>query len=64
MAMYDASKEFKPFEKKDNGNSNAHPRPRKGATAKKRAREQAARERLGAEKKQAPAAPQKGGKKK
>lgn len=62
MAMYDASKEFKPFEKKDNGTS--HPRPRKGATAKKRAKEAASRERLGAEKKQAPAAPQKNGKKK
>ena len=33
----DATKEFAPFEKKANP-SGGHPRPRKGATAKKRAR--------------------------
>ena len=34
--MRDATEEFKPFERK--AGTTGHPRPRKGATAKKRAR--------------------------
>lgn len=60
MAYYDASKECTPFER--SSDAKGHPRPRKGATARKRAKEMASRERLGAEKKAAPA-PQKGKKK-
>lgn len=43
-APRDASKEHAPVEKKSD-NAGKHPRPRKGATAKKRAKENAARER-------------------
>lgn len=43
-APRDASKEHAPVEKKKD--SSGHPRPRKGATAKKRAKENAARERM------------------
>lgn len=60
-APRDASKEHVPFEKKSDSNGK-HPRSRVGATAKKRARENAAKERLGADKK-APAPVQKKGKK-
>lgn len=56
-APRDASKEHAPIEKK-NDSSGRHPRPRTGATAKKRAKENASRERLGSEK-SAPA-PKKG----
>lgn len=56
----DATKEHAPVEKK-NDPSGRHPRPRTGATAKKRARENAARERMGSEK-AAPAPAQKKGK--
>lgn len=37
-AQRDATKEHAPFEKKQNAGT-GHPRPRKGATAKKRAKE-------------------------
>lgn len=60
-APRDASKEHAPIEKK-NDPSGRHPRSRTGATAKKRARENAARERLGSEK-STPAPAQKKGKK-
>lgn len=53
-APRDATKEHAPVEKKSDS-SGRHPRPRTGATAKKRARENAARERMGSEKKEAPA---------
>lgn len=49
-APRDASKEHAPIEKKSDS-SGRHPRPRTGATAKKRAKENASRERLGSEKK-------------
>jgi len=57
----DATKEHAPVEKK-NDPSGRHPRTRTGATAKKRARENAARERMGSEK-STPAPTQKKGKK-
>lgn len=57
----DATKEHAPVEKK-NDPSGRHPRTRTGATAKKRARENAARERMGSEK-STPAPAQKKGKK-
>lgn len=57
-APRDCSKEHAPFERKSD-NAGKHPRPRKGATAKKRAKEAAGRDRQ-VEK----PAPQKGGKKK
>jgi len=55
-APRDATKEHAPVEKKSDANGR-HPRPRTGATAKKRAKENAARERMGSEKKEAPVAP-------
>lgn len=39
MKIYDATQEFKPFERKEGvASSNSHARPRKGATAKKKAK--------------------------
>lgn len=55
--MRDATEEFKPFERKAN-TAGGHPRPRKGATAKKRAR----REERRAAPAPAPAPTKKGGK--
>lgn len=59
-APRDCSKEHAPFERKSD-NAGKHPRPRKGATAKKREREASrSRDRQAVEK----TAPQKGDKKK
>lgn len=62
--MYDATREYAPFERKENP-SGRHPRPRIGATQKKRERELKRRMAAGDSQQQQKSAPQKGnGKKK
>lgn len=65
MSMYDASKECAPFERKENP-TGRHPRPRVGATQRKRDREMKRRMAAGdSQQQQQKSAPQKGnGKKK
>ena len=53
--MYDATKDFKPFERSSEAAPGRHPRPRKGATAKKRKRLEMSREARQAAEKAAPA---------